>query len=154
MAFECEASFLINFTGTLLCTFVLGSVDPQGDGNPADDPITPDASAINAVYGRNPFSKNYIFTKGSANSGSFDDRISYSVDGGNLTTTAPGGVTVRGSFSTTPNFGPGIGPRDPQPGIYSGYVDIVNPVNTDNSPNPNGYQGTALTVNIDLGLDR
>ena len=153
MPFECHDSFVINFTGRLLCTFVLATVggsDPQGGAqNPQDD-----SQSISAVYGRTTFNKNYIFTKGSAEAGTFAAVITYAVDGAAPTDSAPGGVSIQGAFSTAPDFSNAVGPREAQPGVYSGFIEIANPSNEDGTPNPRGFQGNRLAVQIALGLDR
>ncbi len=152
MAFECQDSFVINFTGRLLCTFVLATVgggDPQGGAETQDD-----SQAIVATYGTTPINKNYIFTKGSADAGTYDAVIKYAVNGGAESETAPGGVTVSGAFSTAPDFTTAKGPREAQPGKYEGSIRIVNPENDDGTANPGGFQGNQLAVTIELGLDR
>lgn len=126
MAFECHDSFIINFTANLLCTFV---VDDGGD-------------SVDVAYGRTDFSLDYVFTRGSATNGTFEDIVTYAVDNAAGTTAVPTGVTFSGAFGTAPAFNQAA--RAAQNGTYSGYIEI----------DEDTFTGTSLSITIQLGLDR
>ena len=128
MAFECQDSFLINFTRSLLCTFGITNND-----------------ALGVAVGRTTFSYNYSFTRGTRASGAFDEIVMYSVDGATDTLVQPAGVAFSGAFNTVPDFN--VGAREAQTGVYSGYIDINDPTE------PTPFVGDSLGVTIQIGLD-
>lgn len=102
--FECSASFVINFSGELECTFRLDNYDPA-----------------DAVHGTNTNTVSFIFTRGTNTAGYYADHVSWEVDG--VGASGPsGGVSYSGAFNDAPSFS--AGPRINQAHSYEYTVTV------------------------------
>lgn len=140
---ECSASFLINFSGSLICTWEITSTKYNPDaGN-----VEGQTGDIVVDWGSTPFSVLSEFTRGTNKAGVFKEHVVYTVDNSAPTVnTPPPGVTLNGRFGSTPDFT--TLPREVQLVRYYGTIEIVHP-----NDGSGAFQGTRLDLNVTIGFD-
>lgn len=152
MPFECQDTFLINFTGSVICTMNLSASEDVIEEVMGDPILAGGANPgpIGITWGPAMFQKYFNFTRGSNLVGSYGHIVLYSVNGTAAVAASPGGVSFIGAHNNTPDFT--ALPTQVQVHSYSGTVDVTNPQNEDGSANAEGFMGNSLSIEVTIGF--